>query len=202
MGTSQLVWRTVKCQVWDTDTMGYWVEKVKKMGFSGIRTWHLWQHGQKMAHRSNTNTKQTLGWPQRREILTWYTVLIVFSHMYIYETNSQNPKFPTMNSRKKMAPFLSIRYSYCTVYYNTRAAEMDNVHTVSPPILLWKSGSRNSYRPAGLKYLAEAKFKYLQHFAFEFSAFNRKIRAIQHNNIKFESVETVEDTSRRLYAPK
>jgi hypothetical protein len=67
---------------------GCWVEKVKKMGFSGIRTRHLWQHGQKMAHRSNKNTKQTLGWLGRREILTWYRVLIVFFHMYIWD------KFP------------------------------------------------------------------------------------------------------------
>jgi hypothetical protein len=50
--------------------------------------------------------------------------------------------------------------------------------------------------------LAEANFKYLQHFAIEFGAFNRKIRGIQHNHMKLESVETVEDTSRRPYEPK
>jgi hypothetical protein len=50
--------------------------------------------------------------------------------------------------------------------------------------------------------LAEANFKYLQHFAIEFGAFNRKIRGIQQNNINFESVEIVEDTSRRPCSPK
>jgi hypothetical protein len=50
--------------------------------------------------------------------------------------------------------------------------------------------------------LAEANLKYFKNFAFEFGAFNRKIRGIQHNYIKFELVETVEDTSRRPYVAK
>jgi len=50
--------------------------------------------------------------------------------------------------------------------------------------------------------LAEAKLNFLQHFAIELGTFNRKIRGIQHNNIKFESIETVEDTLRHPYAPK
>ena len=87
---------------------GYWVEKVKKMGFSGIRTGHLWEHGQKVALQLTRTPNRHLDERSivkfRRDKQYWLSFFIC-----IYETNSQNPKFPTMNSRKKMAPFLSIQ---------------------------------------------------------------------------------------------